>query len=534
MTPIISLSAGLGPGSDIICAGESYLYVGANITGAIELEWSQLSGPLNGFLNLSATDQATTTITPNLPGTYRLQLCATYEVGEENSQGQLSGPFIDCPYGAAVGEVVQINIIDCQDASFSTWTISGATVLSESTFSSTIQLPQAAGTASISVTCTRTDGSTEDLECDIKIYDSNGQNPLISSGEVVCVEVENCGLECFCEDITIIVQDCTANCEEDFFAESPKVVDKAAFVEVVRPEFMLEPFFGTKDAFDESKYELDDSCCDQVQRLTSPHRCNFAWNDVCNVWTIAGDAAKSCDCDSSDFWTFEGSGVWQGSGDVCAIDIAVIKDHNMISGQIISDPPIFSDGAPVYDIAVCQDKAKIGGFIRPIILNLDGLFEVPGATITFQNIVTCDGGPAQIGKVFLGQKFFLEGTGEFGDLLPREFQNPLDGTGCQFKVKTNNNCRRISRETEPSMVNWDITFCASEYWMQCWWKSYMRYLCDGNEGLFFPSRNNRPDEVICFDLQNDQDPPTFITCDLQEVTLQANSYVHYPALKKAV
>ena len=303
--------------------------------------------------------------------------------------------FLDCPHGIKAGEGYTITASgsDCRDAVNLNWTWTplpgGMTAVDNNNqLTITTQTVANGGAAPSSITvtveCTGPDGVVHTEQCILSVY-SDEFFIVTETSEPLCQEFADCNIQCFCTEAEV-----TFDCVSDCFSESVTlVVEDCAQVaadKICPPEQSFSvnnAILGTKPAYIEEP-ECEDGCdCCEID--LDPHMPVAHWNSLCScpTWTVTGagindtTAADSCSCNYGKPWVFGGTGTWSASGTIPAnVDTVVIWGHNFVSGQITTDPippyidPDTGSGGNPFNFEYCFDDACIGGFSRPIVIDL--------------------------------------------------------------------------------------------------------------------------------------------------------------------
>lgn len=517
MNPIITLPE-LEEGENY-CPNDPIEIVGQCIGTFDRVEWSVIGAPAGGELVLSSTTDETITVTPNVNGDYTVKFCC-YETNGPQNAAEIQGPFLSCPHSVPIQSNFTVDLLECPEGSVVSWNVTGDQFAFPQGTSAIIRPQDSGDTINVEVTCTDTDGNVSTVTCEILVHDS--QLELTDEdGEVSCFTAIDCSETCFCTDIIIPVNcappDCLTLCIDINAREVVEPVTEEECVPAV-----AVPLVGLKSSFTAYPVEYDClDCEDESCRPVNDDMPNFIWNDCarCPNWTVQGDAANASDCVPGNPWCFDGSGTYtvqSSDGSECSVDVIVIYGHNIESATVSASVPIFGGDR---DFSICYDQAKIGGFTRPIVVPLDGLYQ--GTSFSFTVSGTgVNGQPICIDYAMFGQKLFLP-----DDALPADFVNPLDGSDREFTVK-NSECGALSRISRQRPVTWSISIEAPEPWICETWRSYMRYLGEGNPVLFQPSRNNKEQDILLGYLTGQQEGSSFVDCCYSSVTLSAQGFIN--------
>lgn len=299
--------------------------------------------------------------------------------------------FLDCPHGLQQGQgyTVSASGSDCRDAISIVWSNSGlpggvTATPNANDYIITTQ-PTSTGSFEVTVICTGTDGEQHTETCEIFIYEEP-EFVGFETSEPLCVEFADCNVNCFCTDIQIEFDCSDAEC----FTESATIVVQdcaEAAAEKICPD--VEPIpeafiIGTKPAYTPIEECLDLECDCECEEEDLPHNPVTHWNNICScpTWVVTGagindtTAANTCGCAQGRPWVYNGVGNWTATGTEPAfVDSVVIWGHNLLEGCITTEPippTISSDGSGgnPYCFSSCYDNACIGGFTRPIVIDL--------------------------------------------------------------------------------------------------------------------------------------------------------------------
>lgn len=454
---------------------------------------------------------------------------------------------IGCPISVRAGDNIQV-FADCDSGNIASVSVTGLysnfVQSGDLIFVATTAVANggSTGTVNFSITCTDNDGNTDTANCSVEVIDES-DILICQESEPLCLEFVPCATVCSEYEAVICVSDCGPDCEEGFFTGSAKECPP-----VIEPPLKTKPVPLTQQFLRGSKqiaapvcnnYLDDCEGCDDPKICCDPSMPVFCWNNVCACpgWTTTGpgildtSAVDAC-CGEGKPWIFNGTGSMTSvSTDTPQVSCAIIWGHNIASGTVETFPPIFKDDPddpPIQNIGLCYDDACIGGFTRPIVMNLVG--EETGTVSMDINVTsTVDGGPVRISNIFMGQKLFLE-----DDLLPDGFTNPHNGSDFYTKTKKNDCGYVISREVVRQEKTLTLELdCLSDEWLKTKWRSYMRYLSAGNPVYFQHSRNRCPDDIFMGDMTSANVGSTY-DGPFQSLTFTAEGFCSQPQAKRLI
>lgn len=225
------------------CAGAALFLDGTGLCPAgppTFASWS-IANPSPAGANVTFLNQQnlSTAYIPELPGFYTFELkCYYYDAPGVNvvppqpvnayvppalgSGVSLGAPVLDCPMAVIGGQTINVKLIGCEGNTVA-WTATGAAV--GTTFGSGnalgFQVPTTltgSGPVTITATCTRNDGSTATVTCDVEVILFDPMLILGCETAVVEVEVNNCGFQCSESTVPVTFVDCGAEqCTVTYF-----------------------------------------------------------------------------------------------------------------------------------------------------------------------------------------------------------------------------------------------------------------------------------------------------------------------------
>ncbi len=474
-----------------------------------------------------------TTFNGDTNGSYEYIYRCTYSTGPTQPEVPDANPNaqIVCPSAVEENGRFNVSLYGLDDYSNIVWTLTGQQAFfGFSQRTRTIVAATAGSQVDIEVTAdlVDADGNIIDqitLTCAVPVYDPTLDRVTTESDEMV-IQAVDCGEVCFEVKGSI-----TLNCpvpEKEFLS-----IDLHTFAQTPRPvvpntgPLTQVPVFG---ALLKSQLPVGDSLCDDcdddcfydIPQPLDHDRPAIIYNNAahCPGWSAPGDQAKAF-CYGGEPYCFSGSGSLTISGpQACSADVIIIYGHNFENVTVTSSAGVFGGSR---NFGLCQDRAQIGGFTRPLVVNLADLVTSNSFTIDFAGNGT-NGDPVCIDYVMVGQKLFVP-----GDCLNADFANPLDGSDTRIDVKYSE-CGIVSMYSTQVPVDWSVTIDGPQTWFEDYWRSLMRYSKQFPVG-FLPSRNNAEQDFLLGISTKPIGGSKYISCNLLENTLALSGYICQPQTK---